>query len=208
MLCFALYFSGYFSFRNHFCSAYILRLPLADLSFQADGGESPDSSQEVLGGDGITEDDVATVRALLMERDAGDSISAFDDVFEHAAERSRPSFTLSIPTQSSAENIDNDGELKASPRPLPILRAGSVCPKHFLCPITHEVLQEPVVASDGFTYEKQAITKWLAKAEMHKSPMTGDSLSSAQLVPNHLVRAMIVDYFEANQEPATTSKTS
>ena len=33
----------------------------------------------------------------------------------------------------------------------------------FVCPITYELLREPVVGSDGHTYEKEAIEKWYFK---------------------------------------------
>eukprot|EP00966_Prymnesium_polylepis_P176623 4089594-Prymnesium_polylepis.1 len=33
---------------------------------------------------------------------------------------------------------------------------GDAVPEDFLCPITHEPMVDPVVASDGMTYERQA----------------------------------------------------
>ena len=42
----------------------------------------------------------------------------------------------------------------------------------FLCPITYELLREPMVASDGHTYEKMAIEKWL-KSDSPKIPFVG-----------------------------------
>ena len=44
----------------------------------------------------------------------------------------------------------------------------------FLCPITHDLLREPVVACDGHTYERTAIEKWLRSRNI--SPMTGDEM--------------------------------
>ena len=44
----------------------------------------------------------------------------------------------------------------------------------FLCPITHDLLREPVCASDGQTYERAAIEKWLRSKNI--SPMTGEEL--------------------------------
>ena len=35
--------------------------------------------------------------------------------------------------------------------------------QHLLCPITQEIMTEPVVAADGHTYEKKAIEAWLYK---------------------------------------------
>jgi hypothetical protein len=34
-------------------------------------------------------------------------------------------------------------------------------PSHLLCPITHEVFEDPVLASDGFFYERRAIATWM-----------------------------------------------
>jgi hypothetical protein len=57
------------------------------------------------------------------------------------------------------------------------------------CPITHEVLRDPVVAADGITYERRAITEWLATHDT--SPMTNITLANRELHPNNLVRTLI-----------------
>ncbi len=44
-------------------------------------------------------------------------------------------------------------------------------PEAFVCPITQDMMQEPVVASDGHTYERTAIELWLKNN--NTSPMTG-----------------------------------
>lgn len=50
------------------------------------------------------------------------------------------------------------------------------------CPITCEVFKKPVVASDGHTYEYEAIRKWLHTSD--RSPMTGEKLKNKKLIPN------------------------
>lgn len=42
---------------------------------------------------------------------------------------------------------------------------------------------DPVVAADGFTYERSAITRWLQTS--NKSPMTGCDLKHKELVSNY-----------------------
>ena len=37
---------------------------------------------------------------------------------------------------------------------------GGVLPDEFFCPISHEVMGDPVVASDGYSYERVALQKW------------------------------------------------
>lgn len=36
-------------------------------------------------------------------------------------------------------------------------------PNEYLCPITHEIMIDPVCVSDGYTYERKAIEEWLTK---------------------------------------------
>ena len=62
-------------------------------------------------------------------------------------------------------------------------------PDDFICPITAEIMTDPVSTSDGFTYERAAITDWLRTKDT--SPKTGAKLESTMLFPNHLVRSMI-----------------
>jgi len=48
-------------------------------------------------------------------------------------------------------------------------------PQAFLCPISHELMRDPVIASDGYTYEHREILKWLSKNRT--SPMTRQPIS-------------------------------
>ncbi len=80
---------------------------------------------------------------------------------------------------------------------------------NMLCPITSELMTEPVVCSlDGFSYEKSAITEWL---NPHRtSPMTRKAMLPEQkvtdvLIPNTNLRQLIEDYklslkMQASQE--------
>uniref|UniRef100_A0A7S4BM79 RING-type E3 ubiquitin transferase n=1 Tax=Chrysotila carterae TaxID=13221 RepID=A0A7S4BM79_CHRCT len=59
-----------------------------------------------------------------------------------------------------------------------------------LCPLKGAVFECPMVAEDGFTYEHAAFDAWLSKRGL-VSPITGQKLPSAKLVPNHVVEAML-----------------
>uniref|UniRef100_A0A8C7WDM7 U-box domain-containing protein n=1 Tax=Oncorhynchus mykiss TaxID=8022 RepID=A0A8C7WDM7_ONCMY len=39
---------------------------------------------------------------------------------------------------------------------------GSGAPYEFLCPITREVLKDPVIAADGYSYEKETVESWIS----------------------------------------------
>ena len=62
-----------------------------------------------------------------------------------------------------------------------------------ICPITQEVMREPVIDSEGNTYEKSAILEWLKTS--NKSPVTRNVISASQLIPN---RALIDSYSTNN----------
>ncbi|KAK8970176.1 U-box domain-containing protein 34 [Platanthera guangdongensis] len=62
-------------------------------------------------------------------------------------------------------------------------------PRHYLCPILQEEMEEPSIAADGYTYELRAIRAWL---ERHKvSPITGLSLPHTEIIPNNPLRLEI-----------------
>ena len=52
----------------------------------------------------------------------------------------------------------------------------------YLCPITHEVMMDPVIDPDGYTYERAAIEAWIRSHGT--SPFTRAPLSLGRLVPN------------------------
>ena len=74
-------------------------------------------------------------------------------------------------------------------------------PDDFICPITAEIMTDPVSTSDGFTCERAAIKEWLRTKDT--SPKTGATLESTTLYPNHLVRSMIREFNEAGSVPST-----
>lgn len=66
--------------------------------------------------------------------------------------------------------------------------------RNFTCPITHDIMWEPVVADDGQTYEKSAIQKWLAASPEGQalSPMTQLRMGPT-LFPNKVIADLIRD---------------
>ena len=60
-------------------------------------------------------------------------------------------------------------------------------PEEFICPITQKVMKDPVIGSDGHTYEKKAIMEWLVERK-GISPMTCQTMAIDQLVPNIALR--------------------
>jgi serine/threonine protein kinase len=65
-------------------------------------------------------------------------------------------------------------------------------PDSFLCPISFQVMTDPVICADGYSYERDAIASWLGKSNC--SPMTNEELSNRSLTPNHALRSAIERY--------------
>ncbi|KFK29004.1 hypothetical protein AALP_AA7G076800 [Arabis alpina] len=65
-------------------------------------------------------------------------------------------------------------------------------PTHFLCPLLKDVMNEPCVAADGYTYDRRAIEEWLE--EHDTSPMTDLLLHSKNLLPNYTLYTAIMEW--------------
>lgn len=59
-----------------------------------------------------------------------------------------------------------------------------------LCPITREVMKDPVIAADGYTYDRSAIRAWLESGK-DRSPMTNAVLAHRNLTPNRTLKMLI-----------------
>ncbi|CAI5500488.1 unnamed protein product [Closterium sp. Naga37s-1] len=75
-----------------------------------------------------------------------------------------------------------------------LVRPVAAAPPCLFCPITQELMVNPVIAADGHTYELVAIQQWLEKSD--RSPMTNVRLPSKALVPNRALKSMILDWRE------------
>jgi hypothetical protein len=67
------------------------------------------------------------------------------------------------------------------------------CPFSYLCPISLEVMRDPVMACDGHSYERESILKWF-ETNNHTSPVTNLPLPSQILIENHTLKSAIEEY--------------
>ena len=75
------------------------------------------------------------------------------------------------------------------------LKEISACiPPSFSCPISYEIMNDPVIAADGQTYERKNISTWLTNS--NKSPKTNEVLKSKVLQPNYALRASIEEFHD------------
>ncbi|KAL6005088.1 hypothetical protein ACLOJK_005649 [Asimina triloba] len=83
-----------------------------------------------------------------------------------------------------------------SRKPAPSISSSPPC--HFICPILQDVMEDPCVAADGYTYERRAIDLWLSMND--KSPMTNAPLPHKCLVPDCTLLSAIKEWKLKNQE--------
>ncbi len=101
--------------------------------------------------------------------------------------------------ESSTEEID----LKSSRqdiRPLKKQKKSSLCFEP-ICPITHEIMKDPVIAGDGFTYERKAIEEHFNR-QGGKSPMTRQDIG-INLIPNRGIKDAIDHYHEQKKKDSS-----
>ncbi|KAL0232351.1 hypothetical protein PCE1_002692 [Barthelona sp. PCE] len=68
----------------------------------------------------------------------------------------------------------------------------------FKCPLTYELMEDPVLTPYGHSFERSAITQWLLKSD--KCPLTRRPLSIKDLHPNIQLRKVIEEYRKQNNK--------
>lgn len=62
----------------------------------------------------------------------------------------------------------------------------------FICPITNDIMVDPVIDKHGHTFEKAAITQWLKTKTT--CPLNNQQMSSDELAPNRALKEIIESY--------------
>ena len=83
--------------------------------------------------------------------------------------------------------------------PLPPALLDARTPLEFVCPITRQVMRDPVVAADGRSYERAAVEAFL-RAGNTTSPVNGARLAHPGLTPNAALASAIGQFMNAQQQ--------
>ncbi|KAK1390052.1 RING-type E3 ubiquitin transferase [Heracleum sosnowskyi] len=83
-------------------------------------------------------------------------------------------------TENSSEKNSEENTKTSSP----------VIPDDFLCPISLEVMRDPVIVATGQTYERSYIQRWIDCGNT-KCPKTQQKLQNLTLTPNYVLRSLI-----------------
>ncbi|XP_051144727.1 U-box domain-containing protein 26-like [Andrographis paniculata] len=84
------------------------------------------------------------------------------------------------------------------PASLEPLDVGVQIPCHFRCPISLELMRDPVTVCTGQTYDRSSIESWVATGKT-TCPVTRLVLTDFTLIPNHTLRRLIQEWCVANR---------
>ncbi|KAF8693380.1 hypothetical protein HU200_038770 [Digitaria exilis] len=76
--------------------------------------------------------------------------------------------------------------------------AGVQVPWYFRCPISLELMRDPVTVSTGQTYDRASIESWVATGNT-TCPVTRAPLADFTLIPNHTLRRLIQEWCVAHR---------
>uniref|UniRef100_A0A1J3EYW0 RING-type E3 ubiquitin transferase n=1 Tax=Noccaea caerulescens TaxID=107243 RepID=A0A1J3EYW0_NOCCA len=70
-------------------------------------------------------------------------------------------------------------------------------PKDFVCPISLDLMTDPVIISTGQTYDRSSISRWIEEGHC-TCPKTGQMLMDSRIVPNRALKNLIVQWCTAS----------
>ncbi|KAK7382283.1 hypothetical protein VNO80_01113 [Phaseolus coccineus] len=95
------------------------------------------------------------------------------------------------------------GASTPTPRSVSLRRSRSsefAVPADYRCPISLELMQDPVVVATGQTYDRVSIKLWMDSGH-NTCPKTGQTLSHTDLIPNRVLRNMIATWCREQKIP-------
>ncbi|KAJ0099784.1 hypothetical protein Patl1_20717 [Pistacia atlantica] len=90
-----------------------------------------------------------------------------------------------LPTLKRLKEVADKARCSASKFPC-------VAPDHFICPLLKDVMNDPCVAADGYSYDRKAMEEWLRNND--ESPIAHLPLSNKNLLPNYSLLSAIEEW--------------
>ena len=68
-------------------------------------------------------------------------------------------------------------------------------PNYLICPLSKEIMFDPVFAADGYTYSRMHISEWLQTNTT--SPITRKILEHTMLIKNHMASEILNEWYKS-----------
>ncbi|XP_031248391.1 U-box domain-containing protein 1-like [Pistacia vera] len=73
-------------------------------------------------------------------------------------------------------------------------------PDEFRCPITLDLMRDPVIVASGHTYDRNSISQWINSGH-HTCPKSGQTLIHMALIPNYALKSLVHQWCQENNIP-------
>ncbi|XP_015877443.3 U-box domain-containing protein 1 [Ziziphus jujuba] len=80
-------------------------------------------------------------------------------------------------------------------------------PDEFRCPISLDLMKDPVIVASGHTYDRNSIAQWINSGH-HTCPKSGQKLIHMALIPNYALKSLLQQWCEENNIPLVDSNLS
>jgi U-box domain len=116
-------------------------------------------------------------------------------------------FFGSVPKRKIAQTQTPDvmnAKAEANPQPTRSASAATpttMIPDEFICPLTMEIMKNPVVSKYGISFEREAIVGWLGSHGQSTCPMTRQKLRLSDLIPHYRLKLAIQEYLRGDELP-------
>ncbi|GFY83489.1 ARM repeat superfamily protein [Actinidia rufa] len=80
-------------------------------------------------------------------------------------------------------------------------------PDEFCCPISLDLMRDPVIVASGQTYDRNSIAQWINSGH-HTCPKTGRRLIHKALIPNYALKSLIHQWCQENNIPVSEPASS
>ncbi|CAL0334708.1 unnamed protein product [Lupinus luteus] len=99
-------------------------------------------------------------------------------------------------------HLENESQKKIKKRLITkeIAETFLTVPKDFCCPISLDLMCDPVIISTGQTYDRSSISRWMEEGHT-TCPKTGQMLGHTRLVPNRALRNLVMQWCIAHGVP-------
>ncbi|KAL7588826.1 hypothetical protein Lser_V15G36946 [Lactuca serriola] len=82
-------------------------------------------------------------------------------------------------------------------------------PHYFICPISLQIMKDPVIVATGITYDRESIQRWQFHGKNKSCPVTNQPLPIAsEFTPNHNLRRLIEAWCASDRVVPAPSKQS
>ncbi|KAE9598906.1 hypothetical protein Lal_00022389 [Lupinus albus] len=151
---------------------------------QQDGvGPSSEAMTKIADSLGLRSNEEVLIEAVALEK-----LKDNAEQIENTAESEYIDQIIAVITCMHERLVMLKQALSCSPVPVPA---------DFCCPLSLELMTDPVIVASGQTYERIFIKNWIDLG-LNVCPKTRQTLSHTNLIPNYTVKALIANWCESN----------